>query len=228
MEKNWNAGGYSTNSPPRLKTWVSSTDPKHTTVVYDANVLQPGVAPRSADPARGTGLYRAKWTYAILDEMTASVLRANPQLDPTRLERTCQLMIRAVPDCLVTGYEPLIKAVELPDKSDRHVAAAAIRCHAQIIVTNNLKDFPDSALSQFDIKAQSPDQFVHHILKTAYEQVVDIISRQAATLYKPPQSYNQLLDRLERIGLPQTVAAIRQGPHYALPEMPPTLWDAPE
>jgi len=192
-------------------------------VVYDANVLHPASLRDLLLRLACTGLYRAKWTNAILDEMTASLIRANPQLDPARLDRTRQLMIAAVPDCLVTGYEPLIKAVALPDKDDRHVAAAAIRCRAQIIVTNNLRDFPDSALNQFDIKAQSPDHFVHDLLKTAYDQVVHTITRQAAALHRPPQSYNQLLNRLEQVGLPQTVAAIRHGPHDPPTETPPTL-----
>ena len=153
--------------------------------------------------------------------MTAGVIRANPQLDPVRLERTRQLMVRAVPDCLVTGYEPLIRAVELPDPDDRHVVAAAIRCHAQIIVTNNLRDFPDRVLSPLDIKAQSPDHFVHRLLDTAYDEVVHTITRQAAALSRPPQTYHQLLDRLQEAGLPHTVAAIRRGPHDTAAEIPP-------
>lgn len=123
-------------------------------------------------------------------------------------------MIEAVPDCLVTGYEPLIEAIELPDQDDRHIVAAAIRCNAEVIVTNNLRDFPTTALRQFSIEAQSPDRFVHHLLETAYDEVVSIITRQAAALSRPPRSYNQILDRLAQVGLPRTVAAIRHGPHH--------------
>lgn len=47
---------------------------------------------------------------------------------------------KAVPDCLVTGYEHLIDQLSLPDPNDRHVMAAAILCGAQEIVTTNLKD----------------------------------------------------------------------------------------
>lgn len=204
-----------TNSQPRLNIWASSTDPTHPTVVYDANVLHPASLRDLLIRLAVTGLYRARWTEAILDEMIASVIRANPQLDQGRLERTRQLMIAAVPDCLVTGHEPLIKAVELPDKDDRHVFAAAILCRAQIIVTENLRDFPDSVLSQFNIEAQSPDHFVYHLVRTAYEEVVHVITKQAAALSRPPQSYNQLLGRLEQVGLPRTVAAIRRGPDDA-------------
>ena len=37
-----------------------------------------------------------------------------------------ELINGAVRDCLVTGYEPLIEALDLPDPDDRHVLAAAI------------------------------------------------------------------------------------------------------
>ena len=47
-------------------------------------------------------------------------------------------MCEVVPDCLVVGYEHLIDGLDLPDPDDRHVLAAAIRAHAQAIVTFNL------------------------------------------------------------------------------------------
>jgi hypothetical protein len=50
-------------------------------------------------------------------------------------------MDRATRDCLVTGYEKLIPAVELPDPNDRHVLAAAIVGRCDAIVSRNLKHF---------------------------------------------------------------------------------------
>ena len=58
----------------------------------------------------------------------------------------------------MTGYEPLIDMIELPDRDDRHVLAAAIRCDASVIVTLNLGDFPSQALGKFSIEAQHPDE----------------------------------------------------------------------
>ena len=74
-------------------------------------------------------------------------------------------MNAAVRDCLVSGYEPLVAALELPDPGDRHVLAAAIRTKAQIIVTRNLKDFPAEQLAPWELKAKSGG-FGHH---PAYE-----------------------------------------------------------
>jgi hypothetical protein len=66
----------------------------------------------------------------------------------------------AVRDVVVMGYEPLIGSPHLPDLDDRHVLAAAIRARAQIIVTFNLSDFPPEALTDWDVEAKHPDDFL--------------------------------------------------------------------
>ena len=77
-----------------------------------------------------------------------------------QLAGTRRLMERAVPDSVVTGYEPLVEQLALPDPGDRHVLAAAIHCRASRIVTFTLRDFPAPALAPYDIEALYPDRFV--------------------------------------------------------------------
>lgn len=67
-------------------------------------------------------------------------------------------------DCLIDGYDSIIPTLNLPDKNDTHVLAAAIRSSASVIVTYNLKDFPNKILDQYDMEAQHPDEFVMHLL----------------------------------------------------------------
>lgn len=188
------------------------------TVIYDANVLHPASLRDLLVRLATTGLFRAKWTVAILDEMVAGIIQARPDLNTERLARTRALMNKAVPDCLVDDYERLIASVELPDEGDRHVVAAAIRCHAEVIVTSNLRDFPASALIPFGIEAQSPDEFVLHLLEIGFDEVISVIATQAAALSQPPQTYDQTLDRLAQVGLSRTVAAIRHGWRSGPPE----------
>ena len=57
----------------------------------------------------------------------------------------------AIRDVSVTGYERIIPQLVLPDANDRHVLAAAIKAQAQVIVTKNIKDFPESKLSTWGI-----------------------------------------------------------------------------
>ncbi len=59
----------------------------------------------------------------------------------------------AIADVVVDGHGPLIASLELRDADDRHVLAAAIACNAQVIVTSNLRHFPDADLEPFNIEA---------------------------------------------------------------------------
>jgi hypothetical protein len=54
-------------------------------------------------------------------------------------------MNAAIPDYIVTGFEHLIDGLELPDRDDRRVLAAAIRAGAQASITTNLADFPTAS-----------------------------------------------------------------------------------
>lgn len=117
-------------------------------------------------------------------------------------------MCEAVPDCLVTGYEPLVDGLNLPDPDDRHVLAAAIRCSAQVIVTSNLDDFPAAALEPFNIEAQSPDQFVLDVVNLAPARVAAVIQQQSAALRNPPRTVDELLEDLSN-SLPRAAAALQ-------------------
>ena len=179
------------------------------TALYDANVLHPAGLRDLLVRLAQSGLFRGRWTEQILDEMVASILRRRPDLDASRLSRTRQLMCDAVADCLVTGYEPLISGLVLPDPDDRHVLAAGIRCNAQVIVTSNLTDFPDDALGPFNIEAQSPDQFILDLINLAPGRIASALQQQSAALRSPTRTVDDVLDELSKNGLPRAAAALR-------------------
>lgn len=154
-----------------------------------------------------SGLFQAKWTEQILGEVFSAIVRDQPELEG-KLARTRKLMTEAIADVRVEGYEPLVASIELPDPDDRHVLAAAIACNAQVIVTANLRHFPDEILAPFDIEAQSPDEFVINVLELAPARVVSIVKDQARALRQPAMSFEELLDRLRAVGLPRSAAAI--------------------
>lgn len=179
-------------------------------VVYDACVLYPAPLRDLLVRLAATDLVRARWTDQILDECFRNILTNRPELRPEALGRTRDFMNAAVADVLVTGYEDLIAAVELPDPDDRHVLAAAVRCGAQVIVTANLSDFPPAALAKYGIEAQHPDEFVGDLLDLAPMTVVSAVRRQAASLKNPPRTIDDVLDILLTNGLAQSVARLRE------------------
>jgi hypothetical protein len=67
-------------------------------VVSDACVLYPAPLRDLLLRVARTGLVRARWSDAILDECFRSILENRPELKPEALDRTRALMKLAVPD----------------------------------------------------------------------------------------------------------------------------------
>ena len=154
--------------------------------LLDANVLYPAELRSFLMYLAVPEIYRAKWSNDIHEEWMSSLLLNRPDLTREQLERTRELMDKSEPDTLVMGYESLIPSLSLPDKNDLHVLAAAIQGEASVIVTNNLKDFPAESLQEFEIEAQTPDEFVINLLDLAAEEVYEAAEAHRLSLKNPP------------------------------------------
>ncbi|MBA6099132.1 PIN domain-containing protein [Pseudomonas juntendi] len=175
------------------------------TVIYDACVLYPAPLRDLLMHLALTGVYRARWSGQIHDEWTRNVLKNRSDLTKAQLDRTVVAMNRAVPDCLVNDYEPLMQGLDLPDEDDRHVLAAAIKCGASVIVTYNLKDFPAEILKRFEIEALHPDVFLSDIWDLDQAAVLEAVQKQRASLKNPRYTSRELLDILLKQRLPEIV-----------------------
>ena len=149
-------------------------------------------------------LYRAKWTDRIHDEWIGSLVHKRPDISKEKLERTRQLINESIEDCLVEGYESLAQALILPDFDDCHVLAAAIKAHAQIIVTNNTKDFPKDYLDSFEIEAQHPDSFFLNQSDLQQGAFLAAVKRIRLSLKRPAKTPEEYLDILRKSELAKT------------------------
>jgi len=136
------------------------------------------------------GLYRARWSERILDECFHNLIADRPDLPVEHLDRTRRLMGIAIPDAPIEDYERLIDSVDLPDRDDPHVLAAAILAGADSLVTSNLGDFPSAALP-VGLVALSPDAFILTLVRADPEAVAAVV------------------DGLNVVGLTMSVAALR-------------------
>ena len=178
-------------------------------VLYDACVLYPASLRDLLVRLALTDLFQARWTDAIHDEWTRNVLADRPDLSSASLARCRRLMDLHVPDCLITGYEPLIPTLSLPDADDRHVLAAAIHGGAGHIITFNLSDFPASILGQFHVEAIHPDEFVSRLWDEHPDSVLEAVRLQRAGLKNPPKTAADYLSTLEQCRLPEMAGRLR-------------------
>lgn len=155
--------------------------------------------------------YQPRWSADVHAEWITAVLRDRPDIPVARLHELRDAMDERAGDAvLVTGYEKLIDFLSLPDPNDRHVLAAAVVGHADVIVTRNLRDFPDGALRPYRIRALHPDRFFGHLLDVTPARVVEVVRDQQASLTRPPIPMPDLLSLLERLDLAETVAGLRR------------------
>ena len=177
--------------------------------LLDANVLFPFRKRDILLRFHHAGLFQARWTERILDEWTLNLLEQKPHL-----ERSVRSQRRAMrehfADALVTGYEPLIGTISLPDADDRHVLAAAIRCDAQFVVTDNLADFPAEVLAKFDIEAINADEFLFRTFDLYPSEALGLLRTLREVYSNPPFTSSEFVRDLTAKGLPRLAGQIQE------------------
>ena len=178
------------------------------TALLDANILYPAPMRDLFLQLAVSDLFKAKWTEEIHREWIEALLRNEPHRERAALERTRNLMNQATRDCIVSGYEPLISELDLPDPKDRHVLAAAIVGRCDVIVTKNTKDFPEESLAPYGLEARHPDEFLSDHLPLAPAVFCAAVRKVRARLKNPPYAADEYLTILAQQGLVATVAAL--------------------
>lgn len=139
--------------------------------------------------------------------MDAALLDANVFYE---FERVRKLMEAATENTLIYNCENLMDAIALPDPNDRHVLAAAIAGDCKIIVTHNLRDFPEDKLLPYEIVAQSPDEYLLRQCQLQPDEFCEVLRTIRRRLSRPPYSVKRYLANLTRSGLAETAAELQQ------------------
>lgn len=177
-------------------------------VLFDSNVFYPAPVCDLFVELATTGIFRAKWTERIHEEWVYNLLKKRSDIQPEKLEKRKQNVNASIADCLVENYENLIGNLNLPDPDDRHVLAAAIKGEAQIIVTYNLKDFPNEYLNKFGIESQHPDDFFLNQVDLNLPVFLTSVKNIRSRLKRPIISPQKYIDTLRKHSLLKTAEAL--------------------
>ncbi len=151
-------------------------------------------------------LYHLRWSEDILEELRRN-LQEERGLTEEQAEHLITQMRTAFPEATVTGYERLVGSMtNHPD--DRHILATAVCAGAQVIVTNNTKDFPAEALKPYSIETQTPDEFLEYLYDLAPDVMAQIVIQQNADMVRKPETLARTLDRLAK-SAPSFVSQVR-------------------
>jgi hypothetical protein len=161
--------------------------------------------------------FRVRWSRAIMDEAQAAIetIRAGKFTDAADYAARVRVeMERAFVEAMVDGFDPFLAACEaIPDAKDRHVLAAAIKTRAHVIVTDNLKHFPDHALAPFGIEARSADTFIADTAMLDIGRAVTAFRQMRSDWVNPPTSADDLFIKMEAQGLTETVDVLKPYAH---------------
>jgi hypothetical protein len=150
-------------------------------------------------------LYFPLWTDHIIAEVSVNLVKKFG-VSSAAASRRAEALREAFPRSWVTGYSPLIKRLE-NDPKDRHVLAAAVRSGARVIVTYNVKHFPERALAPFGIEAKGPAEFLVGLYELDPELAMEKLGQQAQAISIP---LGQLLGNL-RLAVPSSKEHAQDG-----------------
>ncbi|MDO5665799.1 MAG: PIN domain-containing protein [Bacteroidia bacterium] len=170
--------------------------------ILDTNVIYPVIIRDLLFWFAHYDLYTPKWSKHIFDEWQSVLQRKGVSAEEA--QKRTQVANKAFPDALVRNYATLIKNLELPDDKDRHVLAAAIKTSADVIVTNNLKDFPEEYLDAFGIKVKTADDFLTDVIDLNSQQALAAFKEMVLNKRNPDLNEYEVLEQLRKNGLTDT------------------------
>ncbi|WP_161596025.1 PIN domain-containing protein [Flavisphingopyxis soli] len=188
-----------------MKAWGRKTEMLvgRYSAFLDANVLHPAFLRASLLWFADARLLRPVWSKDVLKEWRRSVQRRHSDIDDAKLDALQATFVDQFPDAEVSEYEPFIEAIQLPDKDDRHVLAAAIVGRCNGIITSNLKHFPPDALDKFGIEAVHPDDFIVNIIDLDSNKALGACKRHREAMTKSAPTVEEFLERFKIAGLIQ-------------------------
>lgn len=178
--------------------------------VLDANVLYPATLRSLLIDLAVLRAYEAHWTALIQQEWQRNLLKNRPELEPQKLRKVEELMNKALPTALIPDCEAASEDVKLPDHDDVHVVAAALAAGAEVIVTANLRDFPEQVLVQYGVRAISPGEFLSQLLTEQLALVHQALEIQIERYRRPPLEMSQLLHQLAQQGAAEFARAFQE------------------
>ena len=159
--------------------------------------------------AADAGLFTPLWSPQVMQELERVVPLVQPAVSTAAIRRRIGQMNCAFEDANVIQTVALPASFDLPDEGDRHVLIAAIAGRADVLVTDNLRDFPDEVLRSYAIEKCSLDDFLLDLLDLNPVAVVRALGNIAEASRQPSRDVSAVLASLARCNAGNFVRAVQ-------------------
>lgn len=178
-------------------------------VVADANVLYSRILRDYLLYAATQGALEIRWSASILSEVVEHLSQNIAGFDRAAGERLIAAMNAAFPVAEADPDATAIHAVaelRLPDEDDRHVLATAVAVEADVLCTDNLKDFPIDVMNEAGVQLMSADVLLSLLVVELPEQM--LAAHQLTVTRLPGATNDSTLNALRRAGAITTAEAV--------------------
>ncbi|QXT38092.1 RSP_2648 family PIN domain-containing protein [Gymnodinialimonas ceratoperidinii] len=174
--------------------------------VIDACVLYPTVLRQIVFGCAERGLIAPRWSDRLLEEWTRAAARNGGALDAELAQAEVTRANLQFPEALTPPGDEA--PLWLPDPADVHVLATAIQGGAEVILTQNLKDFPARELSGYGIRAVAPDALLMDLWLEQPDAVAQAVAETHAEAERLSGQNLPLRGLLKRVRLPRLGKAL--------------------
>ena len=182
-------------------------------VLLDACILFPTVMREVLMGAADAGAFTPLWSEKILAEWrhTASKISEEAALFADAEILTLKTKW---PEAMMIVSDDDITHLSLPDVNDRHVLAAAIKGQAEVLLTNNLRDFPRRTLARDDILLREPDSFLMDFIDDAQINLPEVVANVQARAVSASGREQPIRTLLKRARLPRLGKNLAEHPRF--------------
>ncbi|WP_417723690.1 RSP_2648 family PIN domain-containing protein [Salipiger sp.] len=188
--------------------------------LLDTCVIYPTVMREVLLGCAGAGLFTPLWSARILEEWALAARKLGPMGEAQARGEIAQVRA-AWPRAEVVWAPSLEARLWLPDAADQHVLAAAIAGSADLIVTENAKDFPRGILAEEGLSRVDADGFLRGLHEANPGVVGDVCAAVLAEARRLSGEDWTLRALMKKARLPRLGKALEARAAGALPPSAP-------
>jgi predicted nucleic acid-binding protein len=176
------------------------------TVILDTCVLVPAFLRDLLLNLAEEGVFTIRFSEDTLAELSDVLKRPKFKMAPSRVDWLISQIRENFDECVVSSYQEIRLSPDLPDPEDAHVIQAALKGHAQQIITYNVQDFPVEELERLDLEVQDPDILLESVFDLYPKRCSQTIKRWLAKNRRPPQNLHEFQTALINCRLKRAAA----------------------